>query len=285
MIENPTGIRVLLVDDELDFLESTAKALRRRGFDVTTASNGLGALQMCRSGKLDVALLDVKMPDMDGHRLYYELHKEVPDMQIIMLTGHGNLQKAFELGKNGLFTYLAKPIEIDDLVKALTDAHNQKAESSSSDCRKWAESEDARSVRVLLVDDEVEFLSSMEKVLARRGMEVFTAGSGRKALDLLAQKRVDVVIVDVKMPGIDGMDLLNQIKLDDPAIEVVLLTGHGNVSLAVRGMKQGAFDYLTKPQETDEFVRIIRAAHKKKKETEVERRSAQIKKLIEKTPS
>ncbi len=285
MTETQTGIRVLLVDDETDFLESTAKALRRRGFETTTASGGKAALEFARSRRFDVAFLDVKMPGMDGHQLFYALHDALPEMRIVMLTGHGDLQKAFELGKNGLFTYLAKPVETDDLVRTLMRAYEQ-GDRVRSDLREdEMESGEALPVRVLLVDDENEFLLSAKKIFQRRGMDVFEASNGQEALDLLARQRVDVVVADVKMPGLGGIDLLDRIKRDDPLIEVVLLTGHGSVTLAVDGMKRGAFDYLTKPQETEDLIRVIRAACGKKREAEAMRRRARIEKLLEKNPS
>ncbi len=285
MTETQTGIRVLLVDDETDFLESTAKALRRRGFETTTASGGKAALEFARSRRFDVAFLDVKMPGMDGHQLFYALHDALPEMRIVMLTGHGDLQKAFELGKNGLFTYLAKPVETDDLVRTLMRAYEQ-GDRVRSDLREdEMESGEALPVRVLLVDDENEFLLSAKKIFQRRGMDVFEASNGKEALDLLARQRVDVVVADVKMPGLGGIDLLDRIKRDDPLIEVVLLTGHGSVTLAVDGMKRGAFDYLTKPQETEDLIRVIRAACGKKREAEAMRRRARIEKLLEKNPS
>ena len=172
-----------MVDDETEFIESTAKALRRRDFDVVTASNGDQALNVSATKAFDVCLLDVRMPGIDGHKLYYALHAKHPDMQVIMLTGHGDMQKAFELGRNGLFTYLAKPVEIEELVKTIQGAHNEGVSNRLLNPDERNDSNRDRPVRVLLVDDEIEFLTSMSKALARRKMEVFTAADGRAALD------------------------------------------------------------------------------------------------------
>ncbi len=285
MDENREKIRVLMVDDETDFLESTSKALRRRDFDVTTASDGDQALKVSAAQDFDVCLLDVRMPGIDGHKLYYALHAKHPDMQIVMLTGHGDIQKAFELGRNGLFTYLAKPVEIEELVKTIQGAHKEGISNRLFAPDESRNNAHDRPVRVLLVDDELDFLTSMSKALSRRKMEVFTASDGRAALAFLSRRRVDVAVLDVKMPGIDGMDLLEHVKRAHPLVEVVLLTGHGNVSLAVESMKKGAFDYLTKPQEMEEFVYTIRAAGKHKREREKERQEAEIKELLDNNPT
>jgi DNA-binding NtrC family response regulator len=101
---------------------------------------------------------------------------------------------------------------------------------------------------VMLVDDEIPFVETMTKRLAKRDLNVIAAFSGQEALDILdKQPNVDVVILDVKMPGMDGIETLRKIKSAHPLIEVVMLTAHATVESAIEGMKFGAFDYLMKP--------------------------------------
>jgi DNA-binding NtrC family response regulator len=119
-------------------------------------------------------------------------------------------------------------------------------------------------VRVLLVDDEESYVETLKKRLTRRGLSVFSASGGEAALETLAANPVDVVLLDVKMPGMDGMEALSRIKQAHPEVEVIMLTGHANVDVAMRGMEQGAFDYLMKPAEMDDLYYKIQDAHKKK---------------------
>ncbi|KHK03067.1 response regulator [Desulfovibrio sp. TomC] len=121
----------------------------------------------------------------------------------------------------------------------------------------------SESVRVLLVDDEESYVETLRKRLMRRGLEVGMAHSGEQALESLAANPVDVVLLDVKMPGMDGMETLSRIKQAHPRTEVIMLTGHANVDVAIRGMEQGAFDYLMKPAEMDDLYYKIQDAHKK----------------------
>jgi DNA-binding NtrC family response regulator len=119
---------------------------------------------------------------------------------------------------------------------------------------------------LLLVDDEVPFVETMTKRLAKREMSVFSAFSGKEALALLKEnKKIDVVILDVKMPGMDGVETLREIKEHFPLVEVIMLTGHATVETAIEGMQLGAFDYLMKPSDMDQLVEKVKKAYAKKK--------------------
>jgi len=124
---------------------------------------------------------------------------------------------------------------------------------------------------VLIVDDEVPFVETLVKRLARRDVRVDFAFSGQQALEKLAVSgptKTDVVILDVKMPGMDGLETLAEIKEKHPLIEVIMLTGHATVESAIEGMKQGAFDYLMKPCEVDVLLQKIDEATAKKRQHE-----------------
>ena len=101
---------------------------------------------------------------------------------------------------------------------------------------------------VMLVDDEAPFVETMAKRLGKRDLNVILAFSGQEALEILDnQRNVDVVILDVKMPGLSGLDVLRRIKAEHPHIAVIMLTGHGSKRDAEEGMRLGAYDYLVKP--------------------------------------
>jgi len=124
---------------------------------------------------------------------------------------------------------------------------------------------------VLLVDDEVAFVEALSRRLGKRGFRVVTATSGPEALEALEEggaTRTDVVILDVKMPGMDGLETLAAIKERHPLVEVVMLTGHATVESAIEGMKRGAFDYLMKPCEMDVLTAKLEQAGQKKRNHE-----------------
>jgi DNA-binding NtrC family response regulator len=118
-------------------------------------------------------------------------------------------------------------------------------------------------MRIMLVDDEERFLQTMKKMLINNGYDAMTATSGEDCLKQLAQKLVHVVILDVKMPGMGGVETLKQIKQLYPRVEVIMLTGHATAASAVEGLKSGATDYLTKPASVDEIIAKAEEAFRK----------------------
>ncbi len=119
-------------------------------------------------------------------------------------------------------------------------------------------------MNVLLVDDEREFLDVMSKRLRKRGVSLEGVTSGGEAVRKVAEEPIDVVVLDMRMPDMDGLTVLRAIKQSRPEVEVIMLTGHANVEAAVEGMQLGAFDYLMKPVDLDELLYRLQDAFKRK---------------------
>lgn len=118
-------------------------------------------------------------------------------------------------------------------------------------------------IKLLLVDDEPEFLETLEKHLSRRKINTSVAEGCKIALDILEEQAIDVIVMDVSMPEIDGLQCLQKVKDKWPLIEVIILTGHASVKSGIEGMQGGAFDYCIKPLETEELVEKIELASQK----------------------
>ena len=135
-------------------------------------------------------------------------------------------------------------------------------------------------VRVLIVDDEQDFAEMLALRLQEVGQKVLTAHSGRSCLERLKEETIDVVILDILMPGMNGIDTLKEIKRHFPIVEVIMLTGHGTIQTAVEGMKRGAYDYLLKPSDFKELLSKLDGARKRKDEQEERIRRAEAKTLL-----
>jgi DNA-binding NtrC family response regulator len=117
---------------------------------------------------------------------------------------------------------------------------------------------------VLLVDDEEDFMSTLVKRLRKRNLDIEGAPGGKQALECLDRRPADVVVMDVRMPGMDGIEALKRIKERFPLTEVIMLTGHADMEVAVQGMELGAFDYLMKPMDIDDLLFKIQDAFQRK---------------------
>lgn len=133
---------------------------------------------------------------------------------------------------------------------------------------------------VLLVDDEKDFVETLAKRLRTRNFTVDYTLSGDEAVKWLEKNQADVVVLDVRMPGMDGVDTLREIKRMKPLVEVIMLTGHATVETAIEGMKLGAFDYLMKPTDMNDLVDKIKKAEARKREQEDRIRQAEINKIV-----
>lgn len=135
-------------------------------------------------------------------------------------------------------------------------------------------------IRLLLVDDEKDFTDTLKQRLEIRDFAVAVAYSGDQALTEFNKDETDIVILDVLMPGLSGIETLERFKETAPLIEVIMLTGHATIENAIEGMKKGAYDYLMKPVETEELVEKINDAYKIKQAHEERIRQAEIERII-----
>jgi len=119
-------------------------------------------------------------------------------------------------------------------------------------------------IKLLMVDDEVRFLQTLQKRLEMRDFDVTAVTNGTDAIEAAGRERFDLALLDLKMPGIDGEEVLAKLKQQDQYIEVVMLTGHGSVDSAVRSTKLGSFAYLQKPCETEELLEVLKEAYSKR---------------------
>jgi len=139
-----------------------------------------------------------------------------------------------------------------------------------------------KKIKLLLVDDEKAFLDTITKRLEKRGLDVSAVYSGKEALaEIEKNKALEVIVLDVKMPEMDGIQTLVELKRKAPLMEVIMLTGHATVETAIEGMKLGAFDYLMKPCDIEILIGKVKGAAAKKREHEEKITEARIREITE----
>ena len=196
-----------------------------------------------------MAILDLKMEDMDGIEVLKIFKKMDPDMPVIMLTGHGSEKAAREGMELGAFDYLTKPCDLEELVEKIEEADPIRrglSHGTISMCFLWTM--------------KVEFLDTLVKRMTKEEREAHGCQERRGSPCVPGKNPVDVVVLDVRMPGMDGIETLRELKRLYPLVEVIMLTGHASMEVAIEGMELGAFDYLMKPVEIDELLYKIQDA-------------------------
>jgi DNA-binding NtrC family response regulator len=125
-------------------------------------------------------------------------------------------------------------------------------------------------MQLMIVDDEERFLNTTKSLLEKKGVPTFIAANGADAMNILDKERIDVVILDVKMPGLDGIEALRIMKKRHPLVEVIMLTGHASAEAAIEGLSLGAFDYLMKPCDVPTLLKKANEAYDRKKAAETD---------------
>ncbi len=154
-------INLLFVDDEKKFLDNMTTRLRMREMNVTAFTSGMDAMSCLESGtRFDVALLDLKMPGMDGEELLKQLKEKDASIEVVILTGHGSIQSAANLTRSGAYEYLLKPCELDDVIKAITNAYTKRLKAKSEAHAKKVETIMERAIGM----SPMEILSELRKI-------------------------------------------------------------------------------------------------------------------------
>ena len=231
----PNKINILLVDDNRKFLESAAERAKIKGFNVFTADNGQEALKIAKKTQIHVAVVDQRMPDMDGLVVITKLKVMMPDIRTILLTGHG-----------------------DEKLKEATQALNSTYFDKEEMGRFWEflSNLPLGSINILLVDDNPKFVHALAERVRLKGYEPLIALDGREAIEIARTHKIEIAVVDHQLPDMDGLVVITKLKEIDPHIRTLLLTGHGNEKLkeATHALNS---DYFEK-EEMHKFWRFIR---------------------------
>ncbi len=243
-------LNILIVDDDKTIRMQLEKELRRNFFETIQASTGEMALEILDQEKIDILFLDIKLPDMDGLEVLSWVKKEKPDCEAIVITGFGAEEIAVQSLKRGAIDYIEKPLKFDEINTALGRAQEKIANRAELSFKNT----------LLVIDDYVEQVELLRAVLEKKGFTVLSAQSGKEGLDIIEKNKVDVIITDICMNDMDGIEVIRNAKTMYQDIEGIVITGTKDQQLAIKALRAGAFDYITKPIELDElFFSVAKA--------------------------
>lgn len=197
---------ILVVDDEADTCRNLSDILTDLGYQVDTALDGFRALELARKKNYDIALLDLKMPGMDGLTLYRELRKLCSGTVALVVTAYATKATAEEALAAGAWQVLAKPVALERLLPLVGEALEQPL--------------------VLVVDDDPDLCANLWDVLRERGFRVAIAHEEKNAVRLLREQAFRIVLIDMKLPHGDGSNVFQQVRQSNPQARTVVITGH-----------------------------------------------------------
>ena len=233
---------VLVIDDERDLLRSLARNLAIKYF-VYMAESGAEGLDKLEEKRADCVLLDIRMPDRDGIEVLKDIRRYYPKIPVIIMTGHGDETIAINALKYGAVGLINKPLDIFNIFTEIERAIETASTRGLTDMP----------AEILLVDDEPELLESLCNFLEGLPYITRTAGSGPEALKIIEKHKIDILITDVRMPGMSGLELIDAAKKIQDSIQPVIITGHGDYELAIEALRRGTISYIRKPIDLEEL--------------------------------
>ena len=231
----PRPLKILVVDDQAGMRLTLKGILARRGYQVGMAEDAPQAIEAAAAGDWDLIIMDIKMPGMSGVEALAKIREGCPKASIIMMTAYASPDEISRAFREGVYTVLNKPL---DMEKALTLI---------------AEVLEGRAM-ILVVDDEPMSRDLLRNLLQDRGCAVIEVDSGEECLKKIVEKRFQAILLDVRLPGIDGVETLKRVKEIRPDALVVLMSGKEDV---MKEAAQGAISVLPKPIELSKLGSVI----------------------------
>lgn len=228
---------VLVVDDQIGMLETFSDILEARGFNVTTAEDGFQAIEIVKKNSPDIIFMDIKMPGINGVQTYREIKKIHPRAAVIMMTAYSVEDLVKEAIEEGAYTVIYKPFDMDKIIQTIERV--------------------LKTTLVLVVDDRLEDRETFKDILESKGYKVTTAKDGYEAIELVKQNKFDIIFLDVKLPGIDGVRTFEEIHKIRPDVPVIMVTGYSAEEMVKEAIDKGIYTCIYKPLDMDKILKAI----------------------------
>lgn len=240
-------LRILVVDDNREFRQNLADILEMKGFEVVSAPDGFKAVEIIKQNGIDVVLMDVRMPGMDGVQTFKKIKEVAPSTPVIMVTAYAVKGLIREALRSGAYGSLKKPLDFDLLFEVIE--------------RALPDGE-----LILVVDDDEKLCANMKDVLSAKGYRVSVAYDGGAALEKAKNNNFDVMLIDMKLPTLNGLETYLAIRDFRPKAVVIIITGYrqemGN--LVEQALSKSAYTMLEKPVDMDELVSLLQKIRQQK---------------------
>jgi DNA-binding NtrC family response regulator len=231
-------IKVLVVDDQIGMRLTLKGILSKKGYQVSLAEDGFKALEEAAKTKFNVIFMDVKMPGMSGVETFIKMKEINPNAAVIMMTAFA-LEDEIKLAiKEGAYAVMHKPFNMEKMFDLIAECLENRP-------------------LVLVVDDSVIERQLLLTLLDDKGYKMCSVETGEECLSQLAAKRYQVILLDISLPGMDGIETLKKVKELRPDTAVIMVSGHSEKELLEKAMKEGSYAYLHKPFDASMLVDVM----------------------------
>jgi DNA-binding NtrC family response regulator len=246
-------MKLLIVDDEIEICKRLQRELQKEGHEVEYITSPLDVLMELKKAKRDfkpynILILNVRMPGMDGLALLRRIREEHLDVEVIITTGYRDEEVVIEAIHLSVGDYVNKPISLEELDAAISHVYN----------RLVKEKQGSGNYRILVVDDEKELCTRIKRELEKEGYQAASVYTAEECIEYFKKNKVDVLIADIKMPGMSGLEMLERCREIADDFVSIIITGHGNHETAKRALKLHAYDYLRKPLSIDALILSVK---------------------------
>jgi heterodisulfide reductase subunit A len=262
--------QILVMEDEASVAEGLEMILKEKGYRVDLAKTGKEALKVLDQKEFDLLVADLRLPDMNGMDVIREARKKKTRAEVIVITGYASVPSAVEAMKTGVIDYLPKPFTEEEFIGRVERAlerregplpKGRKESSETSEIKADVQAEEkVPRVHVLVVEDEPSVGMGLKMILMEKGYGVDLVGTGKEALKEAEQREYELLVADLRLPDMNGTQIIRKMKKSHPRTQVIAITGYSDVSTAVEAMKTGAVDYMAKPFTEEEFLTRVEKA-------------------------
>ncbi len=228
--------KILIINDNGIVRDALAVFLSRNGHEVLLSKDGFEGLSVFSDSKPDLVILDRNLPHMTGSQVLDEIKKTSPKTPVIILTSHDSPVDAERYLKNGATAFLSKA---DGLSLVITEVQKILGETE--------EEQSSSAEKILIVDDEESIVKMLKRFLLTKKFEVSVAFDGLSALDVYKKEQPNLILLDIGLPGKNGLEVLKELKSFDENALIIMVTGNADAEIGRECLKVGAADYIAKP--------------------------------------
>jgi len=231
------NVNLLIVDEDISILETIGDIFQDRGYNVAMVDNGQRAIKLVSRRYFDVVLMDIRMPGIDGLETYKEVKRIIPTAAVIMMTGDSKEKLVKKSIEEGAYTVIYKPFNVKKVIKIVEEALKKPI--------------------ILIVDDRIEDRETLRDILAGKGYRVVLAKDGYEAVGFSEKGNFDVILLDIKMPKMDGIETMERIKELRPDAGIIMMTAYSMEEFVEDSLRKGAYTCLFKPIDVEKMLEAI----------------------------